>query len=76
MLVTSPIFACLFPKYGRRPLFLFCLVLSASGIFFIGPSQLFGLPDHLFLMFFGLTLVGIGMGGANLVALPEMIEAI
>jgi MFS family permease len=64
MLISSPIFACLFPKYGYRPLFFFCLVLSAVGIFFLGPSEIFGFSDNLYLIFIGLSLIGISMGGA------------
>jgi MFS family permease len=76
MLITSPIFSKLFTKYGRRPMFLLCLVFSAVGIFFLGPSNILKFPDEVSYMFFGLTLIGIGMGGANSVCIPEIIDAV
>ena len=43
--------------------------------FFIGPSQLLGMPETLSLCLFGITTMSVFLAPMVIPALPEMIDA-
>ena len=72
MMIFSPIFSKMIPKFGRRPVFFLSLVISVIGVFLLGPSKVLNLPDESYIMFIGLSLIGTGMGGVNPITIPEI----
>jgi hypothetical protein len=52
------------------------ILLSVIGLFCVGPSEILRFPDKLWLIFVGLGLLGIGIGGITVPVLPEFVEAI
>jgi len=60
-------------KFDRRIVLLIGLFIEGVAFFFIGPS--FGMPNELYLVIIGLSLIGLGSAWAYLPSLPYMIDA-
>lgn len=71
----SPVVGYLCTKMHRTYVIQTCFVLTGIGLFFVGPSQLFGLPDKLGIILFGISLTGFAVSGIFVPMLPEISEA-
>lgn len=76
------LFSCIlvpliFKKVPTKVKFIICYLMSAVGYMFIGPSQLFHIPDqHLIVVLVGLLIHGAGQAFILVPTIPETIEAI
>ena len=56
--IGCPIFAQLYKYFPRNSIIAFSLILSTVSLALCGPSQMLGLPNEIYLIFIGLTLLG------------------
>lgn len=63
-----------FKNTPRKLQFVICFFFSAIGFILMGPSSLFGLPNHLYFLLIGMFILGFVQPIVFIPCLPEAIE--
>lgn len=66
---------CLPARIDRRVIIIVSAFFTAIAFIFVGPSEVFGLPNSLVLMGIGQALVGVFTAFMMIPGLPEMVES-
>lgn len=63
-------------KAPRRIFMFLAFILVTFALFLMGPSQLIGFPDKIWLLYIGTGLIGLASGFVFIPILPEVIESV
>ncbi len=63
-------------KAPRRIFMFLAFILVSIGLLLMGPSELIGFPDEIWLLYIGTGLIGLASGFVFIPILPEVIESV
>ena len=66
----------LFKNVPRKVQFVICFIVSGFAVGLMGPTELFDLPDRLYLVLLGLFIIGSVVTLAFVPCMPEAIECV
>jgi hypothetical protein len=72
--IAALITPIVFKKVPRKLQFVLCMGVTSISMIFMGPSQMFHMPDNLFLVLSGLCSLGFIQALVLVNTLPEAIE--
>jgi MFS family permease len=72
--VATIVCPLIFKNIPRKLQFIICFVVSGVSFMFMGPSTLVGLPDKVWIVLLGLSIIGFIQALVFIPCLPEAIE--